>query len=543
MVKYKTPGVYKEVVFPAGISVLPTGVPAFLGLVARADFDKRPGQPAGDGLLLVSLAKAGLWIIHKRSSGNETNRSPGLHQFTMWPQFEERFGELSHLGYLATTVRGFFENGGRTCYVALVCFGENVALTEAVREGLSILAPLDEIDLVCAPDIMFPRQQGGPHPGELEIRTMQSDILNHCDKTGDRFAILDSLPGADVDAVVAQRRGLTGTSGALYYPWIRTVETGFVPPSGHIAGVYARSDQRIGVHKAPANEILEGVLDVQVSVNDAQQEILNPAGVNCLRAFPGRGIRVWGARTLSTVPSWQYVSVRRLFLTAGRWLEHAMTAATFEPNDPGLWSRITREVSGYLTELFGKGALKGTSIQEAFFVKCDGENNPDEVREAGMVIADIGLATTIPGEFIVVRISHAAGGVTISTPPPVTTPVSPSKTVLSPRVRADLRITHVEYNPPGPDVSGEYVLIQNLGGASVDMHRWTLNDAAYHTYVFPPFALGPDGFVRIWTGRGKDSDTDLYWGRRAAIWNNVGDKAYLRDREGKLVATYPQNNG
>jgi hypothetical protein len=388
---------------------------------------------------------------------------------------------------------------------------------------------------------MHEAAQGGVTPVESDVFTMQNDILNHCDKMGDRFAILDSLKGAGESEVLTQREELAGGNGSLYFPWVRTGGSVTMPACGHVAGVYARSDNLTGVHKAPANEALNGVLDLAVNVDDAIQALLNPEGVNCLRAFPGRGILVWGARTVHAEAAWKYVNVRRLFITVGRWAARFMTPVVYEPHDARLWARITRELTSYLTELHRKGAFHGATPQEAFFVKCDAENNPKEVRDGGMVIADIGLAVAAPGEFIVVRITHGIVGTDISVSPP-----QPRETLAAARVsgrflRADVRIAQLEYNPPGPDVPGEYVLIQNNGGANADLTGWTLSDLVYHTYRFPSFVLKPNGYVRVWTKAGTNSATDLYWGRRAPIWNNADEKAFLRDKRGLLVSEFPSS--
>jgi len=170
------------------------------------------------------------------------------------------------------------------------------------------------------------------------------------------------------------------------------------------------------VHKAPANEVLHGVSDLVPDVSDADQAELNPIGVNCLRAFPGRGIRVWGARTLSREPAWTYISVRRLFLTVGRWIERNLTDVPFEPNDARLWSRIERELTTYFSELLRQGALKGNTAADAFYVKCNAETNPQEGRDAGKVVTEIGLAPSVPAEFIVVRIITGTSGITIAGP-------------------------------------------------------------------------------------------------------------------------------
>jgi phage tail sheath protein FI len=256
-------------------------------------------------------------------------------------------------------------------------------------------------------------------PDPVAVRTLQTAVLNHCEGAGDRFAILDALPGGDLEAVLAQRHQLFGHNGALYFPWLGCDDQGqvrFVPPCGHVAGVYARSDARVGVHKAPANEVLEGVLDLEINLSNRQQERLNPVGVNALRVFPGRGMRVWGARTISTEEAWIYVNVRRLFLTAGRWIERHLAHAVFEPNGPNLWARLTRELTAYFNGLLQQGALQGATSREAFYVKCDGETNPPEVRDAGQVITEIGVTSTVPGEFVIIRIIHGASGVTVSGP-------------------------------------------------------------------------------------------------------------------------------
>ncbi|MGK7877653.1 MAG: phage tail sheath family protein [Xenococcaceae cyanobacterium] len=373
----QTPGVYREEVFPTPPPVLLTGVPAFLGYVEKGE--------ANEPQLL-----------------------------TLWPQFAENFGATLSDGYLAYAVRGFFENGGSLCYVVPLDRSGN-----ELASGLEAIAPLNSIDLVCAPDLM----RGNP-PAE-QVQQQQKAILEHCQTAGDRFAILDSpFPTVGIDIqqsiakAIAQRRELLSPSGALYYPWVKVSNFDaakipvWVPPCGHIAGVYARSDSRIGVYKAPANEILEGVLDLKFNLTDAQQSQLNPLGINCLRSFRGRGIRVWGARTLSNNPNWTYINVRRLILTIGRWLELNLADAAFEPNNLNLWLRIEREINTYLGELLRQGALSGPNEQSAFFVKCDAETNPPEIREAGMAIAEIGIAPAIPAEFITIRIILGASGVT-----------------------------------------------------------------------------------------------------------------------------------
>jgi len=374
-VSYQTPGVYREDVFPARREALPTGVPAFLGQTANG----APNQPV---------------------------------RLTRFSQLAEAFGAPPAGRYLAAAVEGFFLNGGRECLVVPLAAGDP---EDALHGALAALATRQDLDLVCAPDLHAVAEDLD------QALRMQSAILTHCAAQGDRFALLDAVPGSGSSAVLAQRNGLgvaNGANGALYHPWLRPAGAErFVPPCGHVAGVVARCDQRTGVHKAPANEVLEGVVDLAVSLTDADQALLHPEGVNALRAFPGRGIRVWGARTLSRTPAWTHISVRRLFLTTARWIELNLADAAFEPHDTRLWNRITRELTTWFERLFRAGALKGRTAAEAFFVQCDGTTNPPEVRETGRVVTVIGLAPAVPNEFVVVRIVHGTGGVDVTGPP------------------------------------------------------------------------------------------------------------------------------
>jgi phage tail sheath protein FI len=377
---YKTPGVYREEIFLKPEAQLPTGVPGFIG-----------------------FADAG------SQGGPDFNQPVALHRKE---EFAARFGSRPE-SYLADVVNGFFDNGGVRCYVARANpDGDRAA---ALQNAIAALAPLNDLDLVAAPDAMSLRL-ANDNPDVSAITQVQRQMLAHCAEQGDRLAILDALPGRTAEKVLEQRASLTlgqaePINGALYYPWLRVVGGQFAPPCGHVAGVFSRADGRVGVFKAPANEEVFGVIDLETSIDNSIQDQLNPEGVNCLRAFPGRGIRVWGARTLSRDPNWRYVSVRRLFLTLRRWIDLNMAWAAFEPNETRLWVRIQRELTTYLTKLLRDGALKGATPAQAFFVKCDTETNPPGLREVGQVVTEIGLAPLAPAEFIVVRIIHR-GGVT-----------------------------------------------------------------------------------------------------------------------------------
>ncbi|MGO4246563.1 phage tail sheath subtilisin-like domain-containing protein [Paenarthrobacter sp. RAF54_2] len=201
---------------------------------------------------------------------------------------------------------------------------------------------------------------------------------------------------------------------ALYFPWIVMIDPVSgkkvtQPPSGHIAGVWARVDATRGVHKAPANEPIQGAIDLVRRVSRGEQEVLNPAGVNCIRYFPGEGIRIWGARTKAPEASeYRYVNVRRLTNMIKESVADGTRWVVFEPNDHTLWKSIRRDIGAFLTNVWRDGALLGTTPQQAFFVKCDEETNPPEVRDAGQVVTLIGIAPVKPAEFVIFKLMQSA---------------------------------------------------------------------------------------------------------------------------------------
>ncbi|MET9452725.1 phage tail sheath family protein [Streptomyces cinerochromogenes] len=282
----------------------------------------------------------------------------------------------------------------------------------AARTGFGGLETIDEITMVAVPDLMSAHQRGDIDAEG--VRTVQLAVIAHCEQMGDRVAVLDTPPGLLAQQVRTWRNdeaGYDSRYAALYYPWVRVFDpaTGrntTVPPSGHIAGVWARSDAERGVHKAPANEVIRGAVDLELRLSKGEQDLLNPIGVNCVRAFPGRGIRVWGARTLSSDPAWRYLNVRRLF----NYLEESILLGTqwvvFEPNDDRLWSSIRRNVTAFLTEEWRRGALFGRTADEAFYVKCDRDNNPQESIDQGRVVCEIGVSPVKPAEFVVFRLAQ-----------------------------------------------------------------------------------------------------------------------------------------
>ncbi|MFD4339860.1 phage tail sheath family protein [Streptomyces anulatus] len=282
----------------------------------------------------------------------------------------------------------------------------------SARTGFSGLEAIDEITMVAVPDLMSAFQRGDIDAEG--VKTVQLAVISHCEQMGDRVAVLDTPPGMNAQRVRTWRNEDTGYDSryaALYYPWVKVFDpasgrNSLVPPSGHVAGVWARSDNERGVHKAPANEVIRGAVDLEIRLSKGEQDLLNPIGVNCVRAFPGRGIRIWGARTLSSDPAWRYLNVRRLF----NYLEESILLGTqwvvFEPNDDRLWSSIRRNVTAFLTEEWRRGALFGRTAEEAFYVRCDRSNNPQESIDLGQVVCEIGVAPVKPAEFVIFRLSQ-----------------------------------------------------------------------------------------------------------------------------------------
>jgi uncharacterized protein len=286
----------------------------------------------------------------------------------------------------------------------------------ADRTGFAGLEAVDEVTMVAAPDAMAAYQQGALDMDGL--KAVQLGLVAHCEAMGDRVAILDPPPGLNPRDVQVWRQNTAGydsTHAALYYPWVKVFDPRLgrpvlVPPSGHVAGVWARSDAERGVHKAPANEVVRGAIDLEVQVTRGEQSLLNPLGVNCVRAFAGRGVRVWGARTLASDPAWRYLNVRRYF----NYLEESILAGTqwvvFEPNDHDLWARIRRNIAAFLTQEWRGGALFGATPEDAFYVKCDDEVNPTESVDQGRVVCEIGIAPVKPAEFVVFRLAQYSSG-------------------------------------------------------------------------------------------------------------------------------------
>jgi hypothetical protein len=401
MPTYHTPGVYIEEVDSGSrpIELVGTSTAAFLG----------------------SAPDASAHIDEARPCNN-------------WTEFVNQFAPEGGAGNdLANAVYGFFQNGGSYCYVVNLGSG-GLAGAGKSRGGIRVLEALDDISIVAAPGMTDAAAYG--------------TLLDHCELMQDRIAILDApcevpdlgkLSEVALEPLTSEStkekggdetpasRGLRPRQskdgfGAFYYPWIAVRDAldpsniANTPPSGHIAGIYARTDATRGVHKAPANESVRGALNLIRNVTKQEQGMLNQSGVNCLRLFRGEGVLVWGARTLApAASSWRYVNVRRLFCQIEESIALGTRWVVFEPNDEPLWKSIVRDVSGLLTRVWRSGALTGRTPEEAFFVKCDHESNPRENVDAGIVTIIIGVAPVKPAEFIVFRIGQTAAGASTET--------------------------------------------------------------------------------------------------------------------------------
>ncbi len=345
-----------------------------------------------------------------------------------WTQFVDQYvGKASEGTALSNAVFGFFSNGGSRCYVVNVGANGSLTGTAAKPTGLTLFEAIDDISMVAAPgfvtaDDYAAIQAHVEHPlrqdrlGILDTPEVVDDVgaLTRATTSGipagDKTDKTDKGTGEDALGAPQSPGGYT----ALYFPWI--VMTDPVsgkkvtqPPSGHIAGVWARVDANRGVHKAPANEPIAGATDLVRRVSRGEQEVLNPAGVNCIRYFPGEGIRIWGARTKAPEASeYRYINVRRLTNMIKESVADGTRWVVFEPNDHTLWRSIRRDIGAFLTNVWRDGALLGTTPQQAFFVKCDEETNPPEVRDAGQVVTLIGIAPVKPAEFVVFKLMQSA---------------------------------------------------------------------------------------------------------------------------------------
>lgn len=266
------------------------------------------------------------------------------------------------------------------------------------RTGIQSFVDNDVVSIIAVPGVTEPN--------------VQLTLVAHCENLASRFAVLDIPKDAKkVQDVLAHRDIFDSQYAAMYHPWLEVFDpldkkNIAIPPSGAMMGIYARSDNTRGVHKAPANEVVRSCVGLDCQFNKGEQDILNPKGVNLIRSFPGQGIRVWGARTVSSDPSWKYINVRRLFIFIEESIKANTSWAVFEPNDTALWVRVQRTISVFLTNLWRNGSLMGSSPEEAFFVNIGRDTMSQDDIDNGRLICVIGVAPVKPAEFVIFRITQ-----------------------------------------------------------------------------------------------------------------------------------------
>ena len=269
------------------------------------------------------------------------------------------------------------------------------------RTGIQSFVDNDVVSIIAVPGVTDPN--------------VQLTLVAHCENLASRFAVLDIPKDAKkVQDVTAHRDMFDSDYAAMYHPWLEVYDpldkkNIAIPPSGAMMGIYARSDNTRGVHKAPANEVVRACVGLDCQFNKGEQGILNPKGINLIRSFPGQGIRVWGARTVSSNPSWKYINVRRLFIFIEESIKANTSWAVFEPNDTALWVRVQRTISVFLTNLWRNGSLTGSSPEEAFFVNIGRDTMSQDDIDNGRLICVIGVAPVKPAEFVIFRITQKTG--------------------------------------------------------------------------------------------------------------------------------------
>ena len=305
-------------------------------------------------------------------------------------------------------------------------FSRDVEGVRDDRTGVRGIFEIDEITMLACPDLMRVYEAQAMNLEqvhgimELMVSMCEGSASGDAPNPPNRMVVFDPPPDrVKPQDVVEWLQSFNRRSmfAALYYPWIKVPNPRnggrpiLVPPCGHMMGVWGRTDETRGVYKAPANEVPKGVIGLGYDTNFREQELLNPLGINCIRNFPNRGIRIWGARTLvePDKTEWRYISVRRLVSYIEKSIELGTQWAVFEPNDEDLWARVRRTVNNFLERIWREGALFGTTPDQAFFVKCDAENNPPETMILGRLYIDVGVCPVRPAEFVIFRISQWNG--------------------------------------------------------------------------------------------------------------------------------------
>ena len=375
---------------------------------------KSPGvhiESAGDRYVPLEKVETGVTAFLGATETGPRNEPVRVGSYE---QYANVFGEAD--GFMTFSLRGFFDNGGKTAYALNVSPEGGLDPTPddfigqqgTEPRGLLALERIDDVDLVVAPDLMWQYQRSVGFQEPEHVLAVQRAMIDHCERMHDRFCLLDPLPGQDLTQAIEWRGHFDSSHAAFYFPFIKVRRgeevSSPMPACGHIAGSIAKSDREEGVHRAPANQPIEGLVDVAQRVRKRERDVCFDHRVNTLCAFAGRGIRIWGARTLASDKAFMQINVRRLFILIRKSVEKYAQWVVFEPNEPSLWKKMVRSCEVFLNDLWTQGALRGATQDEAFYVKCDEETNPIEARDVGQLVTEIGIAPVKPAEFIVVRI-------------------------------------------------------------------------------------------------------------------------------------------
>ncbi len=344
-----------------------------------------------------------------------TEKGPvGIHLIKNFQEYCTKYGGHLSNSYLTYAVEGFFLNGGQQCYVGKITpenvnnitakdFIGNITSDDSSKKklGLNALCNIKEIKIIYIPDIHV--------LSDKEASILTTEIVEQCEKLKYCFAIFDIRKNQQPQSL--KENPISSKFASLYHPWLKVKNPTtnlplLIPPGGHIAGIYARTDINHGVHKAMAGEKIIGVLEPEFNITQRENNILIPKGINVIRQFPGKGTLVWSARTCSADPIWKYINVRRLFIYLEESIEKGIQWIFFEPNNESLWNKVKQKIYNFLRAIWKKGWLHGMTPDEAFFVKCDRSTMTQNDIDNGRLVCLIGVAPLKPSEFVIIKITQ-----------------------------------------------------------------------------------------------------------------------------------------
>jgi phage tail sheath protein FI len=375
-------------------------------LDAFADHKRDPDDPAAK--VITNLSRARTVPIVIENTGGLTDGLAVLDLFfAAQAGLRDRLEDLSSkaAGRSITLVLTGGHDGSRPQAAAY----DGAVDADGLKTGLLQFEDLEDIAIVAGPGSTFRYEEEGGYGPQAQM--IVRHLINHAQKMRYCIAVLDSGDNQTIGQVRAMRAQLDSTYAALYYPWVTVLDPITrnqinLPPSGFVAGIFARNDVERGVYKAPANEVVRLAVGFETLLNKAQQDVLNPEGINCFRFFEGRGMRLWGARTISSDPEWKYVNVRRYFAYLERSIDKGTQWTVFEPNGEQLWANVRRTIEDFLLNEWQRGALLGDKPERAFFVRCDRSTMTQSDLDNGRLICLIGVAPVKPAEFVIFRIGQ-----------------------------------------------------------------------------------------------------------------------------------------